>query len=106
MNPSYGDSTNSAQGRARVPGSGGGYDDQDQGYDDPYDPYGPPTRGVSASAGRASVGTGSVPSGRASVSGAAGRAGVGRASVGRAVVGDRPDVLTGPGGDDLGHGGP
>ena len=72
MNPSYGDASNSARGRARVPGTGGGYD--------PDVPAGPPS-------GRASVG-------RAPVSG---RASVGRVS-GPGTMSPQPDVITGPGG--------
>ncbi|MBO0868477.1 MAG: transglycosylase domain-containing protein, partial [Micromonosporaceae bacterium] len=65
MNSSYGDSTNSARGRARISGSAAAYDSYD-GYDD--DPY-------------ASVGSSAT--GRASVTG---RAGAGAASTGRASV--------------------
>jgi membrane peptidoglycan carboxypeptidase len=119
MNSSYGDSTNSVHGRARVPGSGGGQGGHDDGPYDPYDAYRDmdrqSTRAVSAGAstGRASVGranvrpgggysdaydpsggepgygTGAI-SGRASVGGATGRASVGRASVGS------PEDFTGP----------
>src|SRR5690349_565290 len=88
MNPS-GDSSNSAQGRARVPGSPGGYE--------PEPGYSHPTG--SGSVGRASVGRASVggaAAGSASVSGPP--VSVGRASVGRAPVGPGPDILTGPGG--------
>src|SRR5882757_10355374 len=93
MNPSYGDSNNSASGRARVPGS----DSADGNYQ-PYDPY---RDTPSPATGRASVGGGVT--GPEQGSGALGRASVpgagatGRASVGRASVG-RPDVITGPGG--------
>src|SRR2546423_10776261 len=101
MNPSYDDAANSAQGRARVPGSGGGYDP-----DLPtVRPSGDGTGGVTGRApvGRASVGTGPVGSA------AVGNASVGRAAVsGRATVGERPDLLPGHGGPGApgGPGGP
>ena len=134
MNPSYGDSTNSAHGRARVSGLGGGYDDENTGYDNAYDPYSPPARPAgrasvtgdlrtgdsrsghrhgstgaigSASVGSASVGSASVaggPTGRAPVSG---RASVGRASAaGRASVGGYSDDPYGEPGGPGGPGGP
>ena len=94
MNPSYGDSTNGAHGRARVPDPGGGYDpdaERDAGY-------GPSRRDGTGVVGTASVRPVSPPPA------AAGRASVGRASVGsapvagRASVGGRAGALTGPGG--------
>src|SRR5438128_12421275 len=100
MNSSYGDSTNAAHGRARIPGG----DD-----DGSYDPYRDmdrqqSTRPVSAGAasGRASVGRASV--GQAGVRPASGysdeyettRPVTGRASVGRATV-SPDDFLEEPG---------
>src|SRR5439155_8683373 len=100
MNPSYGDSTSSVHGRARVPDSGGG-NDPDLNLEEPR--YSGSRR--EPGEGTGAVGTASV-SGRASVGRPAGsgRAGVGRASVsGRASVGGRADALPRPGGpgDDL-----
>jgi membrane peptidoglycan carboxypeptidase len=66
MNPSYGDSTNSTHGRARVPGSGGrhsgGSADSQYDADDVYqDPDWRPSRSAaSAPSGRARVGRASV----------------------------------------------
>src|SRR5689334_5392493 len=124
MTSSYDDSTNSAHGRARVPGTNGssGYEG---GYDS-YDAYSPAPAARASGSGRATVGRASVrpasgfdeydsgdiaprrsgASGRASV----GRAGTsGRATVGRASVGG-PDDLTGfsgdPGGRPAGASGP
>jgi membrane peptidoglycan carboxypeptidase len=94
MNP-YGDSTNSAHGRARVPGSVHGYDESAY-QSQSYDSYGdaPSSSGSPAATGRASV----------PVSPAAGGGVSGRATVGRATV-RPPDVITGPGGPG-GPGGP
>ncbi|HKT05840.1 MAG TPA: transglycosylase domain-containing protein [Rugosimonospora sp.] len=107
---SYGDSTNSAHGRARVPGSGGAPGGNEDAPYEHYDPYRemdrqPSRASASASTGRARVGgrasvrpaggytdghdpgpSGGYPgggaTGRASVGGASGRASVGRATVG------------------------
>jgi membrane peptidoglycan carboxypeptidase len=107
MNPSYGDSTNSASGRARVPDPGGGHDPDVDGYGDPHgsgDPYGTSWRGSSGE-GSGAVGSASVrpAAGSAAVSG---RASVGRASVGRPAVAGRASVGTGyddyPSGDPYG----
>src|SRR5258708_7502405 len=98
MNPSYGDSTNSAHGRARVPGSDGGYDGHAEGVYQPYDPYDPyrepehqappPVPASYPVSGRASVPV-------SPASPAHGGAVSGRATVGRASV--RPtDGTTGP----------
>jgi membrane peptidoglycan carboxypeptidase len=77
MNPSYGDSTNDAHGRARVPDSGGGYDPDVEHDDAAYD-----TSWRGSGEGTGAVGTASVrpPVGPPA---ATGRASVGRASVGR-----------------------
>jgi membrane peptidoglycan carboxypeptidase len=110
MNP-YGDSTNSAHGRARVPGSDGGYDGYAEGgypQHDPHDPYQEPAAHQAPPVVPASypvTGRASVPV--APVSPAHGAAATGRASVGRASV-RPPDVITGPGdpGGPDGPGGP
>jgi membrane peptidoglycan carboxypeptidase len=106
MNSSYGDSANSAHGRARVRGFDDGYDGHAEGaYQQPYDAYDsyrgtgyepsgyepPPVPASSGVTARASVPV-------APVSPAHGAA-TGRASVGRATV-RPPDILTGPGGPD------
>jgi len=104
MNP-YGDSTNSAHGRARVPGSAQGYDENAyQPSYDSYDSYPEPAYEAPppASGSRAVTGRASVPVSPAAGGGVAGRATVGRASVRSA------DVITGPGGPGgpVGPGGP
>jgi len=93
MNP-YGDSTNSAHGRARVPGSAQGYDENAyQPSYDSYDSYQEPAYEAPSSSGsRGATGRASVPVSPAVGGGVAGRATVGRASVRSA------DVITGPGG--------
>ncbi|TMM40161.1 MAG: penicillin-binding protein [Actinobacteria bacterium] len=103
MRPSFGDPSNSAQGRARVPGTGGGYD--------PDAVPGPPPGRAPVGAGTGGVGSapvGGAPPGRAS---ATGRASVGRASAAApGTFGAPPDLVpgaggpSGPGGD--GPGGP
>jgi membrane peptidoglycan carboxypeptidase len=115
MNP-YGDSTNSAHGRARIPGSDGGYDGYAEGghqQHDAYDPYHepaayqapPPVPASYPVTGRASVPGAPVSPAHGAVSGVAAVPGAaaGRATVGRASV-RPPDVITGPGGG--GPGGP
>jgi membrane peptidoglycan carboxypeptidase len=91
MNSSYGDSTNSARGRARISGSAAGYDGND---DDPYAVVSSGPTGRASVSGRARSGSGTT--GRASVrpSGSSDgysddyESGTGRAPgiVGRAVV--------------------
>ena len=103
MNP-YGDSTNSAHGRARVPGAAQGYDENAyQPSYDSYDSYQEPAYEAPSSSGsRGVTGRASVPVSPAAGGGVAGRATVGRASVRSA------DVITGPGGPGVpgGPGGP
>src|SRR4051794_15575823 len=108
MNPSYGDSTNSAHGRARVPGSDGGHDGHAEGVYQPYDAYDPyraDPYGADPYADAAYQAPPPVPAshpvkGRASVPvspvSPTGGAATGRATVGRASV--RPPDGTGPGG--------
>jgi membrane peptidoglycan carboxypeptidase len=105
MRPSFGDPSNSAQGRARVPGTGGGYD-PDVGGAPPAGRASVPGSGGGA-LGTASVGSASVgggPVGRAAVTG---RAGVGRAPV-SPPFGSSPDLVPGAGGPGApgGPGGP
>src|SRR2546430_15856853 len=91
MRPSFGDPSNSAQGRARVPGTGGGYD--------PDAVPGPPPGRASVGAGTGGVGSapvGGAPPGRAS---ATGRASVRRASAAApGTFGAQPDLAPRAGG--------